>query len=143
MRSADEPFIDRIQTLMSARTAAMIGAVGAIVTVESAQLTTVGLTLGCISVVLLYAVYPLGSLAWGSARERLVEWSYLVVGTAALALAIADDPRWLAVGWGAHGAWDLLHRQGPKIGLKAIPPWYLDACVVWDLLAAVGLAIAL
>lgn len=132
------------QTLISARTAALIGVLGAILTVTLAGLPNVGLLLGCISVAVLYSVYPFFSLAWGTARERLIEWTFLLLGIASIVLALTIDPRWLALGWAAHGIWDSLHhRDHHVVGLRGIPLWYIQTCLVWDVPAAIGLLIFL
>ena len=134
----------KFQTLISARTAALIGVVGAIVTVKIAGLPDVGLLVGCISVALLYSVYPFFSLAWGTGRERLTEWVFLAVGIASIALAVTVDPRWLALGWAAHGTWDALHhRDHHVVGLRGIPLWYIQLCLIWDIPAAIGLLVFL
>jgi hypothetical protein len=134
----------KFQTLISARTAALIGVVGAILTVTQARLPGVGLMLGCVSVAILYSVYPFFSLAWGSAKERLIEWAFLAVGVASIVLAVTVDARWLALGWAAHGTWDALHhRDHHVLGLRGIPLWYIQTCLVWDVPAALGLLIFL
>ena len=134
----------KFQTLYSARTAALIGVLGAIGTVKIAGLPEIGLLLGCISVALLYSVYPVFSLAWGSGRERLIEWGFLALGIASIVLAVQLDPRWLALGWAAHGTWDALHhRDHHVVGLRGIPLWYIQTCLVWDVPAAVGLLVFL
>lgn len=134
----------KFQSLISARTAALIGVVGAILTVKIAGLPEIGLLLGCISVAILYSVYPAFSLAWGTGRERLIEWGFLAVGIASIVLALAVDPRWLALGWAAHGTWDALHhRDHHVVGLRGIPLWYIQTCLVWDVPAAIGLLVFL
>ncbi len=134
----------KFQTLISARTAALIGVVGAIVTVKIAGLPDVGLLLGCVSVALLYSVYPFFSLAWGTGRERLIEWGFLAMGIGSIVLAVTVDPRWLALGWAAHGTWDALHhRDHHVVGLRGIPLWYIQTCLVWDIPAAIGLLLFL
>lgn len=134
----------KFQSLISARTAALIGVVGAILTVKTAGLPHVGLLLGCISVVILYSVYPVFSLAWGSPKERLIEWAFLAVGIASIVLAVSVDPRWLALGWAAHGTWDALHHRDHHVfGLRGIPLWYIQTCLVWDVPAAIGLLLFL
>ncbi|MFL6089942.1 MAG: hypothetical protein ACJ71Z_07360 [Aeromicrobium sp.] len=134
----------KFQHLISARVAALIGVVGAIVTVVVAKQPEIGLTLGCISVAILYSVYPTFSLAWGSSRERLIEWAFLAVGIASIVLALSLDPRWLALGWAAHGTWDALHhRDHHVLGLRGIPLWYIQTCLVWDVPAAIGLLVFL
>lgn len=140
LASLGEPW-SPFQTLMSPRTAALVGTLGAIATIALADLPTAGLALGCVSVVGLYAVYPSFSLAWGNRRERLVEWSFMALGAVSITLAVTHDARWLALGWAAHGAWDALHhRERHLVGLHGIPEWYIRSCLVWDLGAAIGLA---
>jgi len=134
----------KFQNLYSARTAALVGVIGAILTVRIAGLPEIGLALGCISVAILYSVYPAFSLVWGTGRERLIEWSFLTVGVASIALALTVDPRWLALGWAAHGTWDALHhRDHHVVGLRGIPLWYIQTCLVWDVPAAIGLLVFL
>jgi hypothetical protein len=134
----------KFQTLISARTAALIGVVGAIATVKIAGLPDVGFLLGCISVALLYSVYPFFSLAWGTGRERLIEWGFLAMAAVSIALAVTVDARWLALGWAAHGTWDALHhRDHHVVGLRGIPLWYIQTCLVWDIPAAIGLLLFL
>lgn len=130
----------RFQTLISGRVAAVVGVVGAMVTVAIAGQPQFGLALGCLSVVGLYGVYPTFSVGWGTARERLIEGAFTLVGLASIVLAVSVDPRWLALAWSAHGIWDgLHHRDHHVVGLRGIPLWYVQTCVVWDVLAAVGL----
>ena len=134
----------KFQTLISARTAALLGVAGAILTVVVAKQPGIGLVLGCVSVAILYSVYPVFSLGWGTARERLIEWAFLLVGIASIVLAVTVDARWLALGWAAHGTWDALHhRDHHVIGLRGIPLWYIQTCLVWDVPAAIGLLVFL
>ncbi len=134
----------RFQTLISGRVAAVVGVVGAMATVAIAGQPRFGLALGCLSVVGLYGVYPTFSIGWGNSRERLIEWAFTLVGLASIVLALSVDPRWLALAWSAHGIWDgLHHRQHHVIGLRGIPLWYIHTCLVWDVLAAIGLLILL
>lgn len=134
----------KFQNLYSTRTAALVGVVGAILTVQTAGLDNIGLLLGCISVAILYSVYPVFSLVWGTGRERLIEWAFLTAGAASIVLAVSVDPRWLALGWAAHGTWDALHhRDHHVLGLRGIPLWYIQTCLVWDVPAAIGLLVFL
>lgn len=134
----------KFQNLLSARAAALLGVVGAVITVVFADLPAAGLGFGCFSVAVLYAVYPSLSLGWGNTVERLTEWTFVAVGLLSIVLAVAVDPRWLALGWAAHGTWDgLHHRDHHVVGLRGIPLWYIQACLVWDLGASVGLLIFL
>lgn len=134
----------KFQTLITARTAAVIGVLGAMATVAIAKQPDFGLALGCLSVVVLYGVYPTFSLGWGTTRERLIEWAFTSVGIASILLAVSVDARWLALGWAAHGIWDALHhRDHHVLGLRGIPLWYVQTCLVWDIPAAIGLLLLL
>ncbi|HET7736024.1 MAG TPA: hypothetical protein VFK52_08630 [Nocardioidaceae bacterium] len=134
----------RFQTLLPAPVAYTVGVVGAIGTVLLGLPDELGLVLGCIGVAGLYSVYPVFSLLWGDSRERATEVGYLLLGVLVIALAVAVDPRWLALGWLLHGCWDLLHhRDHHKVGLRGIPLWYVQACLAWDFPAAVGLFLVL
>jgi hypothetical protein len=134
----------KFQNLLSTPVAVAVGVIGAILTVVMARQPEVGLLLGCIGVAILYSVYPTFSLGWGTSRERLIEWSFLLVGIASIVLAVSLDARWLALGWAAHGIWDgLHHRDHHVVGLRGIPLWYIQTCLVWDVPAAIGLLIFL
>jgi len=63
-----------------------------------------------------------------------------VIGFAALALAgLRLSTWWLAAGWVLHAAWDIpLHDD-----VAFVPRWYPSACIVFDLLAAVGVAVSM
>ncbi|MEU6585964.1 hypothetical protein [Nocardia sp. NPDC046763] len=136
----DSPF----QTFVSVRTACLLAVAGAIATVAVVGLPTVGLVIGCVSVAGLFSCYPLFSLLWRERDGRTAELTFTLVGVVAIVLAVTIDPRWLTLGWAAHGLWDLLHhRDHHTIGLRGIPHWWIQGCVVWDLLAAVGILIFL
>src|SRR5690348_16851520 len=62
-----------IQTLFSVRTACLIGVAGAVVTVAIADLPTVGVVIGSISLLLLFGTYPAFSLAWHDRDGRAAE----------------------------------------------------------------------
>jgi hypothetical protein len=134
----------KFQTLLSARAAAVVGVIGAIISVVIAKQPGIGLALGCVSVAILYSVYPVFSLAWGTRQERLIEWAFVSVGVISIVLAFTVDPRWLALGWAAHGTWDALHhRDHHLLGLRGIPLWWIQSCLVWDVPAAIGLLVFL
>ncbi|MFG1793764.1 hypothetical protein [Nocardia sp. NPDC049149] len=61
------------------------------------------------------------------------------VGLAAVVLFV-DDPLGrvlLAVGFLAHGAWDVWHHRADRM----VPRWYAELCAVVDVLAAVALVL--
>jgi len=134
----------RFQTLLPAPVAYVVGVVGAIGTVLLGGSDDASVALGCVGIAILYGVYPTFSFIWGGARERRIELGYFLVAVLVIGLALAVDPRWLAFGWLMHGVWDLLHhRDHQVVGLRGIPLWYVQACLVWDFPAAVGLFLVL
>ncbi len=53
-------------------------------------------------------------------------------------MGLRASPLWLAAGWGAHVVWDVaLHPSGPA---DYAPPWYVAACIGFDLLLAAYIA---
>jgi hypothetical protein len=136
----DSPF----QTILDARAAAVIGVAGAIASVAIARVPALGLAIGCTSILLLYSIYTVFSFAWNDPHGRTVEAAYALIGILTITLAIALDPRWLALGWAMHALWDLLHHRDHHIvGLRGIPMWWIQGCLVWDLLAAAGIILYL
>ena len=71
----------------------------------------------------------------------LVELLHIIVfGTMAL-IGLRGSPYWLAIAWALHPVWDVgLHYIGP--GNAFAPFTYAIACVSFDLVVAVYLAIA-
>jgi hypothetical protein len=73
-------------------------------------------------------------LADGSPRSIIVEtaWASATAGAALLGLLVS--PIWLAVGFFAHGTWDVIHHAPVKvIRTRGVPNWYAPACLLYDL----------
>lgn len=81
------------------------------------------------------AVYLGFALADGRGSRALVE-----VGALAIFLVVTLFGVWvarpvLALGWVAHGVWDLVHH--PRIAIGAdVPLWYVYACPAYDWVVA-------
>ena len=60
---------------------------------------------------------------------------FAVVAAAASLREPADAITWIAVGFAAHGVFDILHRPG-FLSPDLAPRWYLVGCAVYDLLIA-------
>ncbi|MGH8509705.1 MAG: DUF6010 family protein [Gammaproteobacteria bacterium] len=75
----------------------------------------------------------------GSNREQLIEFNVASgFGIAAL-LGLGVSPWFLALGYLAHGLWDLAHHNSAKLGLVSIPQWYVPWCVIIDFIVGLGL----
>jgi len=76
--------------------------------------------------------------AWGLLLEFNVAGAFLLLGAVAL---WADSPTLLAAGYLAHGLWDLAHH--PRAVRTPVQPWYPPFCVVFDLVVAAFVLVAL
>lgn len=75
----------------------------------------------------------------GSNREQLIEFNVASgFGIAAL-LGLGVSPWSLALGYLAHGFWDLAHHNSAKLGLVSVPQWYVPWCVIIDFIVGLGL----
>jgi len=54
-------------------------------------------------------------------------------------LGLRRSALWLAAGWAAHVGWDLLLH--PLTGAGYAPPWYVRACLGFDLVVAAWIAL--
>ena len=75
---------------------------------------------------------------WTLAIEFPVAGAFMFAGTAAL---WANSPVLLAAGYAAHGLWDLVHH--PRAVASPVKRWYPPFCVVFDLVAAAFILVAL
>lgn len=78
------------------------------------------------------AVYPGAALAHGRRRVLLLETLLMIAFAACAILGLWYSYTLLALGYLAHGAWDLLHhphRAGAPAGR-----WFPPLCLVYDLL---------
>ncbi len=90
------------------------------------------------------ALIYVGFAVFGGADARWlgVEVAGVALYGAFVALGYRLGARWLAAGWGAHVAWDvLLHEQGP--GAAYTPHWYPEVCLGFDVAVALAVVVAL
>ena len=90
------------------------------------------LSVGLLIVALIYVGF---AFLWGDLQWVLIESVGVVIYGAFCYLAVSKSAYWLAVGWAAHSAWDVvLHLFGP--GHHVVPEWYAVACISFDFLVA-------
>ncbi len=81
----------------------------------------------------MYSIYGWGyAFADGRVREIVTELSFFSLGAALSFLGLWASPIWLAVGWFAHGAWDLLHHPVARVIRTEVPEWYTAGCSAYD-----------
>ncbi|MCI0350483.1 MAG: hypothetical protein L0Z53_13740 [Acidobacteriales bacterium] len=68
-----------------------------------------------------------------SRTTRLETAAFVAVFASALA-GLLVSPRWIAVGYAAHGLWDLLHLSH-NLGVE-VAKWFPPVCPAFDLLVA-------
>ena len=91
------------------------------------------LAVGLVAAAVLYIGF---ALANGAPFRSLVLESLGVVLFGLVAwLGLRRSPLWLALGWAAHGAWDLGLNWGPGAP-SFVPSWYPVVCTSFDLLVA-------
>lgn len=74
-------------------------------------------------------------IVWGNGSWFLVELAGIPIFGSFVWLANRYSYSWLAVGWGAHIAWDgFIHHSEP--GQVIAPEWYVVTCVSFDLIIA-------
>jgi hypothetical protein len=69
-----------------------------------------------------------------SSRIARVEATVFAAVFAAALAGLMVSPRWIAVGYAAHGLWDLLHLSH-SMGAE-IAKWFPPACLAFDLVVA-------
>ncbi len=85
----------------------------------------------------MFSIYGWGyAFADGRPREIIIEMSFFLVGAALSFLGLWVSPAWLAVGWFAHGTWDLLHHPATKVIQTEVPVWYAAGCAAYDWIIA-------
>ena len=114
--------------------AIVVGALLALVFIETALRSGRPAKVFAAGLVVAAGLYVLFALWAGDRRAAALE----AAGTGLFALfALAGarwSPHWLAAGWTAHVAWDLLLH--PVQGGGYAPWWYPAACIGFDLLVA-------
>jgi hypothetical protein len=80
------------------------------------------------------AVYPGAALADPTRKSGPTEVSVFVLMFAASVAGLVASPVWLAVGYAAHGLWDVFHEPH-RVGAKIVK-WFPPLCLSFDLVVA-------
>jgi len=80
------------------------------------------------------AVYPGAALADPGRKAAPMEVAVFILMFAASAAGSLASPVWLAVGYAAHGIWDVFHEPH-RIGAKVVK-WFPPLCLSFDLVVA-------
>jgi len=99
----------------------------------------VSLSFAAVLVALIAGVYFGFAVVSGSPRQQLVEFNIASLFAVAALLGLVAWPILLPLAYLAHALWDLLHHNRSRLGLVAIPAWYVPWCVVIDLIVGFGL----
>ncbi len=75
----------------------------------------------------------------GSPRDQFVEFNVAGGFVVAGLLGLLLWPIALPLAYFGHAAWDFAHHNKAKLGLVAIPQWYVPWCVVIDVIVGAGL----
>lgn len=131
---------------ISARAAVLVGLAGLVLTVvlivTLEHRTVVDLTAATVAMV--YGVYGGFAIKSGQLKDLAIEGGFILVGLATVVLGLDHGHYWLAVGLLLHGVWDLLHHPRHKIvGTAGVPAWYVPFCAVYDISAAIAIALLL
>jgi hypothetical protein len=96
------------------------------------------------TVAMVYGVYAGFAIKSGQLKDLAFEGGFILVGLTTVVLGLEHGPHWLAVGLVLHGVWDLLHHPARKVaGTDGVPAWYVPFCAVYDISAAIAIAILL
>lgn len=77
----------------------------------------------------------------GSNQQQLIEFNVASLFGIAALLGVAVSTWFLPAAYIGHALWDLAHHNKSKLGLVAIPQWYIPWCVIIDVIIAVGLVV--
>lgn len=69
-----------------------------------------------------------------STRAAKIEAAVFAAVFAAALAGLLVSPRWIAVGYAAHGLWDLLHLSH-NLGVE-VAKWFPPVCLAFDLVVA-------
>lgn len=91
------------------------------------------------------AVYVGLAIADGRFAQLALQTAYLAVTGGLIWLGLQSSPYWLAVGYFAHGGWDLLnHSPAPALRRRGVlPDWYAPSCVAYDWVVGLLIVFAL
>jgi hypothetical protein len=131
---------------ISSASAVMVGLAGLVPTVALLAILDerIAVELTAATVAMVYGVYAGFAIRSGHPRDLALEGGFILVGLAAVVLGLERGPYWLAVGLLLHGVWDVLHHPDHKIaGTDGVPAWYVPFCAVYDISAAIAIAVLL
>lgn len=97
------------------------------------------LAFAAILIGLIAGVYFGFAVVNGSPREQMIEFNVTGVFAVAGLLGLLQWPILLPLAYFGHAAWDFAHHNRSKLGLVAIPQWYVPWCVVIDVIVGAGL----
>jgi len=80
------------------------------------------------------AVYPGAALADPGRKAGPIEVTVFILMFAASVAGLVASPIWLAVGYAAHGIWDVFHEPH-RVGAKIVK-WFPPLCLSFDLVVA-------
>jgi hypothetical protein len=75
----------------------------------------------------------------GSNVQQQIEFNVAFLFVIAALLGMGVSPWFIPAAYLAHGLWDFAHHNRAKLGLVAIPQWYIPWCVVIDVIIGLGL----
>ena len=75
-------------------------------------------------------IYYGASLKGGSRRRTIFEGAFAALLIGFAFLSQAWSPLWLALGFGLHGVWDLVHHTGGVT--HGVRRWFPPFCAAWD-----------
>ena len=94
------------------------------------------------TVAMVYGVYFGFALNSGEPKDLAIEGGFIGVGLVTVVLGLEYSHYWLATGLLLHGAWDVLHHPRHRIvGTAGVPGWYVPFCAVYDIAAAIAIAL--
>lgn len=121
--------------------AAILGFVAAVVTIsiaafipKSISLQFFGILLGVIA-----GVYLGYGISDGRAREIIIECGNIFLMLSLIFTGILVSPYFLALGYFAHGIWDIAHH--PKLVQTKVPQSYIYLCSIYDWVAGIFIVV--
>jgi hypothetical protein len=77
----------------------------------------------------------------GNNVQQQIEFNVAFLFAIAALLGFGVSPLFIPAAFLAHGLWDFAHHNGVRLGLVAIPQWYIPWCVVIDVIVGFGLIV--
>ena len=131
---------------ISNRAAVLVGLAGLVPTVALLAVLheQIAIEVTAATVAMVYGVYAGFAIKSGQLKDLAFEGGFILVGLITVVLGLEYGSHWLAVGLLLHGVWDVLHHPAHKIvGTDGLPAWYIPLCAVYDISAAIAIAVLL